>query len=51
MHKISDQKSVEHVLCSNPKLAVVSNDDNNPEKVAEPTFGEEVYLIREFKYL
>ena len=43
MHKISDQRSVEYILYSNPELAVISNDDNNPKKVAEPTFGEEVY--------
>jgi hypothetical protein len=43
MHEISDQRSVEYVLYVNPELAELSNDDNNPEKVAEPTFGEEIY--------
>jgi hypothetical protein len=51
MHKISDQRSVEHVLCSNPELAVIINDDNNPEKMAEPTFGGEINLIKKLKYL
>ncbi len=32
------------------KLAEENNDDSNPEKVAEPTFGGEVYLIAELKY-
>jgi hypothetical protein len=40
MFKISDQRSVEHVLRSDPEPALIVNDDNNPESVAEPTLGE-----------